>query len=337
MQTGQQVIGQAERAAASADGAAPFDIREALRLMLTIRYFDERALALYRAGEMRGTTHPYIGMEAVGVGVTLALRPDDYVTSTHRGHGHTIAKGGDPRKMMAELLGRATGYSGGKGGSMHIADMDKHMLGANGIVGGGMGLATGAALTARLKNSGSVAICFFGDGALEQGILHETTNMSAIWKLPVVFVCENNQYAMSARSDWSVAGGDPAKRAAGYGIPGVTVDGMDLFAVNASAREFVERARRGDGPAYLVCDTYRYHGHHAGDPLNYREKEEVDRWRLQDPIERVKQAALDRGAMTDAEIVDLEHRIEAQIDEAVEFAKNSPDPTPDQLMTDIYA
>jgi pyruvate dehydrogenase E1 component alpha subunit len=313
------------------------DIREALRLMLTIRHFDERALALYRAGEMRGTTHPYIGMEAVGVGVMLALRPDDYVTSTHRGHGHTIAKGGDPKRMMAELLGRATGYSGGKGGSMHIADMDKHMLGANGIVGGGMGLATGAALTARLQNTGAVAICFFGDGALEQGILHETTNLAAIWKLPVVFVCENNQYAMSARSDWSVAGGDPARRAAGYGIPGVTVDGMDLFAVNASASELVERARRGDGPAYLVCNTYRYHGHHAGDPLNYREKEEVERWRQQDPIERVKRAAIERGVMTDSEVADLERQVEAQIEEAVEFAKNSPDPTPDQLMTDIYA
>jgi pyruvate dehydrogenase E1 component alpha subunit len=312
-------------------------ITEALRLMLTIRLFDERALALYRAGEMRGTTHPYIGMEAVGVGVTLALRPNDWVTSTHRGHGHTIAKGGDPKKMMAELLGRATGYSGGKGGSMHIADMDKHMLGANGIVGGGMGLATGAALTAKLQKTGAVAICFFGDGALEQGILHETTNLAAIWKLPVVFVCENNQYAMSARSDWSVAGGDPAKRAAGYGIPGVTVDGMDLFAVNAAASEFVERARRGDGPAYLVCTTYRFHGHHAGDPLNYREKEEVERWRLRDPIERVKQVAVSSGAMRPEEIEALERQIEQQIEEAVEFAKNSPDPTPDQLMTDIYA
>jgi len=327
----------AEVQSPDAQPATALDVREALRLMLTIRHFDERALALYRAGEMRGTTHPYIGMEAVGVGVMLALRPDDYVTSTHRGHGHTIAKGGDPKKMMAELLGRATGYSGGKGGSMHIADMDKHMLGANGIVGGGMGLATGAALTAKLQKTGSVAICFFGDGALEQGILHETTNLAAIWKLPVVFVCENNQYAMSARSDWSVAGGDPARRAAGYGIPGVTVDGMDLFAVNASAGELVERARRGDGPAYLVCNTYRFHGHHAGDPLNYREKEEVERWRLQDPIEHVKRAALERGVLTEAEMTDLEGRIEAQIDEAVEFAKNSPDPTPDQLMTDIYA
>jgi pyruvate dehydrogenase E1 component alpha subunit len=312
-------------------------LREALRLMFLIRHFDERALALYRAGEMRGTTHPYIGMEAVGVGIMLALRPDDWVSSTHRGHGHTIAKGGDPKKMMAELLGRATGYSGGKGGSMHIADMDKHMLGANGIVGGGMGLATGAALTAKLQNTGAVAICFFGDGALEQGILHETTNLAAIWNLPVVFVCENNQYAMSARSDWSVAGGNPAGRAAGYGIPGVTVDGMDLFAVHRAAGELVERARRGEGPAYLVCNTYRYHGHHAGDPLNYREREEVERWRQQDPIERVKRAVIEQGAMTAEEMEQLEQQIDRQVDEAVEFAKSSPEPAPDQLMTDIYA
>jgi pyruvate dehydrogenase E1 component alpha subunit len=325
------------QAVPSTSGLDADRLLEGLRLMLTIRLFDERALALYRAGEMRGTTHPYIGMEAVGVGVMLALRADDYVTSTHRGHGHTIAKGGDPRRMMAELLGRATGYSGGKGGSMHIADMDKHMLGANGIVGGGMGLATGAALTARLQQTGAVAICFFGDGALEQGILHETTNLAAIWKLPVVYVCENNQYAMSARSDWSVAGGDPARRAAGYGIPGISVDGMDLFTVHAQATELVERARRGDGPSYLVCNTYRFHGHHAGDPLNYREKEEVERWRQQDPIERVKSAIVERGVLAADEIADLERRIEAQIDEAVEFARSSPDPTPDQLMTDIYA
>jgi TPP-dependent pyruvate/acetoin dehydrogenase alpha subunit len=321
----------------AAAAVAPLDLREALRLMLTIRHFDERALALYRAGEMRGTTHPYIGMEAVGVGVTLALRPDDYVTSTHRGHGHTIAKGGDPRLMMAELLGRATGYSGGKGGSMHIADMDKHMLGANGIVGGGMGLATGAALTAQLQQTGAVAICFFGDGALEQGILHETTNLAAIWKLPVVFVCENNQYAMSAPAAWSIAGGDPARRAAGYGIPGVTVDGMDLLAVHAAAAELVARARAGDGPAYLVCTTYRYHGHHAGDPLNYRAKQEVEHWRTLDPIGRVRQTALDRGTLTAAEFEQLEQTVVATIDDAVEFAQRSPEPTPDQLMTDIYA
>ena len=305
--------------------------------MLTIRLFDERALALYRAGEMRGTTHPYIGMEAVGVGVMLALQPDDYVTSTHRGHGHTIAKGGDPKRMMAELLGKSTGYSGGKGGSMHIADMDRHMLGANGIVGGGMGLATGAALTAKLQKTGSVAVCFFGDGALAQGILHETTNLAAIWKLPVVYVCENNQYAMSARSDWSVAGGNPASRAAGYGIPGITIDGMDLLTVHAAAGEFVERARRGDGAAYLVCNTYRFHGHHAGDPLNYRDKEEVERWRAQDPIERVKRYAVDGGVLQPEQIDALEQQVAAQIEEAVEFAKTSPEPSVDQLMTDIYA
>src|SRR5919206_410458 len=301
---------QTQAAEARPTSLSAAQLREALRLMLLIRHFDERALALYRAGEMRGTTHPYIGMEAVGVGVMLALRPDDWVSSTHRGHGHTIAKGGDPKKMMAELLGRATGYSGGKGGSMHIADMDKHMLGANGIVGGGVGLATGAALTAKLQQTGAVAVCFFGDGALEQGILHEATNLAAIWKLPVLYVCENNQYAMSTRADWSIAGGNPAARAAGYGIPGVTVDGMDLFAVHAAASELVERARRGDGPAYLVCNTYRYHGHHAGDPLNYRQKEEVERWRQQDPIERVKRAAIERGAMRQAEVAELERSVE---------------------------
>lgn len=323
--------------ATSASTLTPEQVREALRLMLTIRHFEERALALFRAGEMRGTTHPYIGSEATGVGVTLALQPHDYVTSTHRGHGHTIAKGGDVRKMMAELLGRATGYSGGKGGSMHIADMDKHMLGANGIVGAGMGLATGAALAASLDGSGSVAICFFGDGALNQGLLHEVSNLSAIWKLPVVFVCENNQYAQSTRSDWSIAGGNPAKRAEAYGIPGVSVDGMDLFGVHAAASDLVERARRGEGPSYLVATTYRYHGHHAGDPLNYRDKAEVDSWRPRDPVDRVKREVVERGIMAPADVEALEASVIAAIDEAEAFAKASPHPTVDQLMTDIYA
>jgi acetoin:2,6-dichlorophenolindophenol oxidoreductase subunit alpha len=312
-------------------------LREALRLMLTIRHFDEHAIALFRAGEMRGSTHPYIGMEAVGVGVMTALQPTDWVTSTHRGHGHTIAKGGDLKKMMAELLGRATGYCGGKGGSMHIADMDKHMLGANGIVGGGMALATGAGLTCKLQETGAVAACFFGDGALNQGILHEATNMAAIWKLPVVYVCENNQYAMSASAEWTVAGGNPSARAAGYGIPGVDVDGMDFFAVHNAARELVERARRGDGPSYLVCLTYRYHGHHAGDPLNYRQKEEVDRWREKDPIERMKSVLDEWGIISGSEIEAMEDRIEAEVQEAIAFARSSPEPATDQLMTDIYA
>lgn len=311
--------------------------REALRLMLTIRHFEERAVALYRAGEMRGTTHPSIGNEATAVGVMLALLPSDPITSTHRGHGHTIAKGGDVNRMMAELLGKATGYSGGKGGSMHIADMEKAMLGANGIVGAGIGLATGAALTARLQGSGAVAVSFFGDGALNQGLLHECSNLAAIWKLPVVYVCENNQYAQSARSDWHIAGGNPAGRAAAYGLPGVDVDGMDFFAVHAAARDLVARARRGEGPSYLVCNTYRYHGHHAGDPLNYREKAEVESWRTRDPLDRFKREVLERGTMTDATIQALEARVITEIDEAERFAKESPEPTVDQLMTDIYA
>ena len=312
-------------------------LRAAYRLMLTIRRFDERAMELYRAGEMRGTTHPYIGMEAVAVGVCLALGPFDYVSSTHRGHGHTIARGGDIRLMMAELLGRATGYCGGKGGSMHIADMSKGMLGANGIVGGGMGLATGAALTAQLQGTGGVAACFFGDGALNQGILHEVSNLAAIWKLPVLYVCENNQYAMSARADWSVAGGDPAGRARAYGLPGVTVDGMDLFAVHAAAHELIDRARRGEGPAYLVCHTYRFHGHHAGDPLNYRDREEVEEWRQHDPLRRLQAALLARRVLNAEQGVRLEQEVAAAIDEAVAFAKQSPEPGADQLMTDIYA
>ena len=311
--------------------------REALRLMLTMREFDETAIQLYRAGEMRGTTHPYSGMEAVGVGVMLALRPDDYVTSTHRGHGHTIAKGGDPKRMMAELLGKATGYSGGKGGSMHIADMDKHMLGANGIVGAGIGLATGAALTSTVQKTGSVAVSFFGDGALNQGILHECSNLAAIWKLPVVFVCENNQYAQGTRADWHLAGGDATKRAAGYGLPGVNADGMDVFAVYTAARELIDRARRGEGPSYLVCRTYRYHGHHAGDPLNYRDRQEVEEWRKVDPIGRLKQSMVERGVITEEEVAALEKRVVDEIQEAVAFAKESPEPTIDQLMTDIYA
>jgi TPP-dependent pyruvate/acetoin dehydrogenase alpha subunit len=310
---------------------------DAYRQMLTIRRFEERALDLYRAGEMRGSTHPYIGMEAVAVGVCLALDPDDYVSSTHRGHGHTIAKGGDVRRMMAELLGRATGYSGGKGGSMHIADLDRRMLGANGIVGGGIGLAAGAALTAKLQRTGAVAISFFGDGALNQGVLHEVSNLAAIWSLPVVFVCENNQYAMSAAARWTIAGGDPAARAAGYGIPGLTVDGMDVEAVERAARQLVARARRGEGPSYLIATTYRFVGHHAGDPLNYRPKDEAEQWRARDPIRLLGERLMARGIATASDLAAIDAEVLARIDDAVAFAKASPPPTVDQLLTDIYA
>ncbi len=308
-----------------------------LRQMWAIRHFDTRAYELYREGLMRGTTHAYIGMEAVGVGVCTALRPDDTITSTHRGHGHCIAKGGDMNLMMAELLGKETGYCRGKGGSMHIADVDRGILGANGIVGGGMGIATGAALSAKLLGTGRVSVCFFGDGALNQGVLHEACNLSAIWKLPVVFVCENNQYAMSSRADKFTSVPDPSVRAVAYGMPGENVDGMDILAVHRAASKMIERARAGEGPAFLVATTYRMLGHHVGDPLNYRDRAEVEEWRLKDSIERFRRHLNESGILTAGDAEQLEKEVEAEVNAAAEFAKSSPEPRPEILMEDIYA
>jgi pyruvate dehydrogenase E1 component alpha subunit len=307
------------------------------RTMWTIRLFDERVLEVYRAGQMRGTTHPYVGMEAVATGACAAIREDDYITSTHRGHGHCIAKGGDIRLMMAELLDKATGYCKGKGGSMHIADIDKGILGANGIVGGGVGLATGAALSAQLRGTDQVAVCFFGDGALNQGVLHECSNLAAIWKLPVIFLCENNQYAMSARADRFTSVPDPAVRAQAYGFPGVSVDGMDVFAVYEAVSAAVARARRGAGPSLVVANTYRYFGHHAGDPLNYRDKAEVDLWRQKDPIARLESYLIERGVLTRADADRIRAEVGREIEDALAFALASPDPDVSSLMEDIYA
>jgi pyruvate dehydrogenase E1 component alpha subunit len=308
-----------------------------LRQMLTIRRFDSRVLEIYREGIMRGTSHPYIGMEAVGVGACAALRQDDFITSTHRGHGHCIAKGGDIRLMMAELLGKATGYCRGKGGSMHIADVDRGILGANGIVGGGMGIATGSALSAKLKGTDQVTVCFFGDGALNQGILHESSNIAAIWKLPVIFLCENNQYAMSSPAARFTSVPDPSVRAQAYGFPGIKVDGMDVIAVYEAVSEAVARARGGEGPSMVVATTYRYFGHHVGDPLNYRSKDEVDEWRKSDPIERYKARLLDEHILDETRLQQLEQQVNAAVEEAIEFARTSPDPDPSILMEDIYA
>ena len=308
-----------------------------LRQMLTIRRFDARVLEIYREGIMRGTSHPYIGEEAIAVGACAALRDDDYITSTHRGHGHCIAKGGDIRRMMAELLGKETGYCRGKGGSMHIADVEKGILGANGIVGGGVGIATGAALSASVLGRDFVSVCFFGDGALNQGIVHEASNIAAIWKLPVIFLCENNQYAMSARAERFTAVPDPSVRAQGYGFPGVRVDGMDVIAVYEAVSEAVERARRGQGPSLIVAVTYRYFGHHVGDPLNYRTREEVDEWRKSDCIERFQQRLLDGHVLDETRLRQLEQQVNDEVEEAITFARNSPDPSPEILMEDIYA
>jgi pyruvate dehydrogenase E1 component alpha subunit len=310
---------------------------EMLRQMLTIRRFDSRVLEIYREGIMRGTSHPYIGEEAIAVGACAALRNDDYITSTHRGHGHCIAKGGDIRLMMAELLGKATGYSRGKGGSMHIADVSKGILGANGIVGGGMGIATGSALSARIRGTDQVTVCFFGDGALNQGILHECSNIAAIWKLPVVFLCENNQFAMSARAERFTSVPDPSVRAQAYGFPGVRIDGMDIIAVHEAVAESVERARRGDGPSMIVAMTYRYFGHHVGDPLNYRTREEVDEARKSDPIERFKSRLLAARIMDETRLQQLDEQVNAAVEDAITFARNSPEPSAEILMEDIYA
>ena len=315
----------------------PVQLVDMLRMMMRIRQFDQRALELYREGAMRGTTHPYIGMEAVAVGACATLRPGDRITSTHRGHGHCLAKGGDPRRMMAELLGRADGYCKGKGGSMHIADVDAGILGANGIVGGGMGLATGAALASKLAGRDDVAICFFGDGALNQGVFHEAANMAAIWRLPVVYVCENNQYAMSARADRFTSVPDPSVRAGAYGFPGLTCDGMDVLAVYAAVGGAVARARAGEGPSLIVCVTYRFLGHHVGDPLNYRDKAEVEAWRTKDPIDRLHRLLAERRALSVADADAMRADVEREIDEAVAFAKASPEPDPSALTEDVYA
>ena len=318
-------------------GLDPGRLHDMLRTMLAIRQFDQRALELYREGVMRGTTHPYIGMEGVAVGTCAALRPGDRITSTHRGHGHCLAKGGDPRLMMAELLGKATGYCKGKGGSMHIADVDAGILGANGIVGGGIGLATGAALAAQLAGRDEVTVCFFGDGALNQGVLHESANLAAIWNLPVVYVCENNQYAMSARADKFTSVPDPTVRASAYGFPGFSCDGMDVLAVYRTAADAVARARAGTGPSLVVCVTYRFFGHHVGDPLNYRDPAEVEVWRARDPIERFRRELIEHGVMTAEQAEALQADVVREIEAAIAFARSSPEPEVDTLMEDIYA
>jgi TPP-dependent pyruvate/acetoin dehydrogenase alpha subunit len=306
--------------------------------MWLIRLFDESAMEQYRRDRMRGTTHAYIGEEAVAVGACAALNRDDYITSTHRGHGHCLAKGGDPKSMMAELLGKATGYCKGKGGSMHIADLDLGILGANGIVGGGIGIATGAAYSADLRDSGQVAVCFFGDGASNQGILMEAANMAALWKLPVVYLCEENKYAEFSPSLPFIAVERIELKARAFGLPGVTVDGNDVLAVYEAVRQAVERARRGDGPTLLVAQTYRIEGHTVGDPLTYRPKGEAEIWKSpeRDPIRRFGRYLIEQADLGEAEQETLRQRAKDEIEAAVDFAVNSPDPEIEALWQDVY-
>ena len=306
--------------------------------MWRIRLFEEQAEYQSSQGKVLGALHTYIGEEAVGVGVCAHLNDMDYITSTHRGHGHCIAKGADIKRMMAELFGRVDGYCKGKGGSMHIADFKVGMLGANGIVAGGFGLATGAGLAAQMRGGGQVAVCFFGDGAANRGPFHENINIGAVWKLPVVYVCENNQYAQwTAQKDVTLVT-DISTMSAAYGIPGIQVDGMDVLAVYEAAGEAVERARRGEGPTLLECKTYRFHGHNFGDPQQYRSREEIAAWmESNDSIRRLGTYLREQGLLTEAQDTALQQNVAEEIQEAVRFAEASPYPTPDELYKDVLS
>ncbi|MBI1987171.1 MAG: thiamine pyrophosphate-dependent dehydrogenase E1 component subunit alpha [Nitrospinae bacterium] len=308
-----------------------------LKTMLTIRNFELKLAELFAAGKVPGFVHLYAGQEAVAAGVCANLRRDDYITSTHRGHGHCIAKGGDLRRMMAELYGRAAGYCKGKGGSMHIADLDIGILGANGIVGGGLAIAPGAGLSARLRGTDQVVVCFFGDGASNQSTFHEGINMASIWRLPVIFVCENNLYGISTPQSRHQNIRDVSDRARAYGIPGVTVDGNDVIAVYEATREAVRRARAGEGPTLLECKTYRHRGHFEGDPMSYRTKEEMEEWRRRDPVERFWGKLREMRLLTETDYAELDRQIRAQIDEAIRYAEESPLPDPAEMMEDVYA
>ena len=309
---------------------------ELYRRMFLIRQFELRAIHERRGGLIPGFIHSCVGQEATAVGACAALRSDDVITSTHRGHGHLIAKGGDPRYMMAELAARSTGYCGGKGGSLHIADFDLGILGANGIVAGGIPMAVGAGLAFQMRGEDRVALAFFGDGAVNEGAFHEAANLAGLWKLPVIFFCENNLYGEGTPQHKQAPIRDLALRAAGYGFPGVIVDGNDVMAVYDATREAVERARRGLGPTFIEGKTYRYRGHYEGDPMIYRSQEEMDRWRQRDPVHRWRQRLRSDYDVNDEVVRDIEAHVQQQLDEAVAFARASQPPPPEAALTGVY-
>jgi pyruvate dehydrogenase E1 component alpha subunit len=307
-----------------------------LRQMMRIRKFEEKYMDLLMRDIAKGASHLYIGQEAVAVGSVAAIRKDDYITSTHRGHGHCIAKGADLKLMMAELLGKATGYCKGKGGSMHVADVSSGNLGATGIVGSNIPIATGAALSIKMRKTDQVVLCFFGDGAANTGAFHESLNMAAIWKLPVVYICENNLYGMSVSVKKAFPFEDIAERAKGYNIPGVIVDGMNVLNVKETVEKAVERARKGEGPTFIECKTYRYYGHSLSDPRRYRTKDEEEFWRTKDPIGSFSRKLLEAGKLTEEELKMLEKEVTREVDEAEKFALNSPYPSIESVYEDLY-
>jgi acetoin:2,6-dichlorophenolindophenol oxidoreductase subunit alpha len=309
------------------------------RRMQTIRLFEEQVNELYTRALMPGLAHLYVGEEAVAVGVCEALNVDDYITSTHRGHGHCIAKGATPDRMFAELLGKKAGYCKGKGGSMHIADSATGNLGANAIVAGSAGIATGAAFSAKHAGKGQVAVCFFGEGALGQGVVYEVMNLAALWKLPVIYVCENNLYTEYTHFTETTAG-EVLARGLAFGVPSIAVDGQDVRAVHAAATKLVERARQGEGPSFLLSNTYRYSGHHVGDVNReyYRSKQEEQEWKTQrDPIKLFKDWLTSEKLTDAATLAAIEEQVRSEIQAAVDFAIVAPYPGPDEAEQDVYA
>ncbi|MCP3990140.1 MAG: thiamine pyrophosphate-dependent dehydrogenase E1 component subunit alpha [Actinomycetia bacterium] len=307
--------------------------------MVRIRHFEEAAGRLAEANQLPGFLHLYVGEEAVAAGVCANLTDDDQISSTHRGHGHLVAKGGDFKQMMAELMGKATGYCNGKGGSMHICDLDLNMLGANGIVGGGVPIAVGAGFANKYKGTDNVSVVFFGDGSTNIGAFHEAANMAAALSLPVVFVCENNEYGEYTPREQTMAITDVVDRAAGYGMPGVIADGMDVIAMYEAAGEAVARARAGEGPSFIEAKTYRFYNHHGVQVLGvkYRSDDELARWKKRDPIEMLEARLPDLGVMTTDEIEAVHTDVEAEVAEAIRFGQESPLPEADTLLEDVYS
>jgi pyruvate dehydrogenase E1 component alpha subunit len=316
---------------------SPEQLREVLRKMYLIRKFEEGAEDSYTRGLIHGTMHLSIGQEASALGICTPLAPDDQITSTHRGHGHCIAKGASVDRMFAEFFGKITGYCKGRGGSMHIADVQKGNLGANGIVAGGIPIAVGAALSAKMQKNGKVVVSFFGDGANNEGAFHESLNMASIWKLPVVFVCENNTYGMSTPVSRSTAVAHIADRAKAYSMPGVTVDGNVFSAVAEASTEAVARARAGEGPSLIECKTYRHRGHSKSDRNRYRTKEEIEDWKTRrDPIKLFEAELREFGVIDDAGVAAMREAVDREIAEAIAFAKESPAPNSTEVLKFVY-
>jgi len=312
-------------------------LAELFRRMVLVREFELRAIEERRAGLIPGFIHSCVGQEASAVGACLALEANDVITSTHRGHGHLIGKGGNPRYMMAELAARSTGYCRGRGGSLHIADFDLGILGANGIVAGGIPIAVGASLAFSMRGERRVALSFFGDGAVNEGAFHEAANLAGLWKLPAIFLCENNLYGEGTPQTKQAPVTDLAVRAEGYGFPGVIVDGQDVLAVYQAVQQAAERARAGEGPTFIEAKTYRYRGHYEGDPQIYRPPGEMEEWRARDPVPAFRQRLLEDGVFDGAALKKIEAGVQVQLDEAVAFAQAAPLPQPEEALQGVYA